>query len=458
MENPTARRQDHWTGRLGFILATIGSAVGLGSIWKFPYEVGANGGSSFVLLYLLGLVLIVVPLMFAEFALGRRGQGDPATALSVLAARHRASRRWTWIGVVGVATGFLVLSFYAVIGGWTLGYALQTVVQGLPGTEPQRVAQRFDEFLASPLSLIAYQAVFLALTAAIVARGVVRGIEAASKILMPLLAVLMIFLAGYSVVEGDVARTVEFLLRFDPAGFNARSALDALGLGFFFIGVGMGLMITYAAYGGPEVDLRQVAVVSVLGDTAISFLAGLTVFPIVFANGLDPAAGPGLVFVTLPLAFARMPFGTLVAVAFFVLLLVAALASAISMLELVVAPLVRRFGWTRPRACLAASLACFVAGLATVFSFNEWAQWHPLGMVSGFETATVYDLVDHLTSNVMLPLTGLAISIFAGWVLPANVLVDELRLGAAASRVLVSLLRYVVPPAILLTALAPVFV
>jgi NSS family neurotransmitter:Na+ symporter len=424
--------KDAWSGRAGFVLATIASAVGLGSIWKFPYEVGENGGAAFVLFYVLGLALAVVPLMLAEFAIGRRGGGDAATSIARLAAAHGAHPGWRWVGVLGVLTGVLVLSFYSVIGGWTLAYALQP---SLP----------YEALLAAPGRMIAYHAVFLALAAAVVARGVGGGIELASKVLMPLLVLLMLALAAYGVVAGDAAATLRFLFKLDLSAFTARAALEALGLGFFSIGVGFGLMITYAAYARADIGLRQVALWSIGADTAISLAAGFAVFPLVFANGLDPASGPGLVFVTLPIAFARMPFGGVAAVAFFALLFVAALASAISMLELAVAPLVRGYGWRRAPAAALVAGVCFVAGLATVLSFNRWSRWSP----------TPYQLLDHLTSNVLLPLGGLAIALFAGWALPKSLLAQELRSTQRGAALLYWLLRWLTPALIALAALAP---
>ena len=444
-------RGETWSGRLGFILATIGSAVGIGSIWKFPYEVGSNGGSAFVLFYFAGLAFIVVPLMFAEFAIGRRGRGDPVTSIAAVAAAGGADRRWAWAGALGVATGFLILSFYSVIGGWTIAYAVDTALRGLAGPDPQAVRARYEAFLGSPLQMLGWHAAFMAATATIVARGIARGIEAACKVLMPLLVALMLLLAVYSAIEGDLAAALRFLLKLDPQHLTPRAALEALGLGFFSIGVGLGMMITYGAYGGADIDLKQVALVSVLADTAISLLAGLAVFPIVFAHGLDPASGPGLVLVTLPLAFARMPFGTLAAFAFFVLLFVAALASAISMLEIVVSMLIRRLGWRRRWASLIAAATCFVAGIATVLSFNLWADWHPLAGVSGFETATFFDLLDHLTSNMLLPIGGFALALFAGWAIPDRVLREELRLTPVGVRALRVTLRYIAPIGIAVT-------
>jgi neurotransmitter:Na+ symporter, NSS family len=449
---------EQWSGRLGFTLATIGSAVGIGSIWKFPYEVGSNGGGAFVALYIAGLALIVVPLMLAEFAIGRQGAGDPLTSIAAVARAHGAGRAWAVIGALGVLTGFLILSFYAVIGGWTIGYAFDTMTQGLPGADAQAVHGRYESFLASPASMLGYQLLFLAIAAFVVVRGVGRGIEAAAKVLMPVLLVLLLLLAGYALIEGDVARTLRYLFVPEWDQVTARAALEALGLGFFSIGVGLGLMITYAAYSNAAISLREVAIVSVLADTAISLLAGLAVFPIVFGNQLDPASGPGLVFVTLPLAFARLPLGPLAAIAFFLLLFVAALASAISMLETVVATLVRRYGWTRRTACAVCSVTCFVAGVPTVLSFNLWSDWYPLAAVQGFGTATFFDLIDHLTSNVLLPIGGFALALFAGWAIPARFLREQLRLGERGTAALLVLLRYVAPAGIAAAALGGIFI
>jgi neurotransmitter:Na+ symporter, NSS family len=446
---------DSWTGRAGFLLATIGSAVGIGSIWKFPYELGANGGSAFLLFYLLGLVAVVVPLMFAEFAIGRAGRGDAVASVAALARRVGADPHWGVVGGFGVLTGFLILTFYSVVGGWTIGYALDTALHGLPAPVAAAVQARYSTFLADPWAMSAYQAMFIAATGWVVGRGVVRGIETASKVLMPLLAALMVVLLAYSMVTGDVGATVRFLLTLDADRFTARTAIEALGLGFFSIGVGLGLMITFAAYAGAEISLSEVAVVSVLADTTISLMAGFAVFPIVFAHGLDPSSGPGLVFVTLPLAFARMPLGTVAATAFFLLLAVAALASAISMLELVVALLSRWRGWSRARATAIAASACFACGIPTVLSFNVAADWHPLAVIPALANATFYDLIDELTSTVMLPLGAFALALFAGWVLPAHELGDELRMSPRALALYRLLLRWLVPAGIAAATLYP---
>ena len=441
MAQPTS----YWSSRTGFILAAMGSAIGLGSIWKFPYELGTNGGGMFVVFYLLGLGLIVFPLMLVELAIGRRGGSDAVGSLAAVARAAAASRGWSAIGVVGVVGAVLILSFYSVIGGWALAYVLDTIRHGPAGASAPLVRARYDALLAAPVQMTICHTLFMGLTAAIVARGIADGIERASRYLMPGLIVLVVVLAIYSTSQGDAAAALRFLFAVDPARLSARTALEALGLGFFSIGVGLSVLITYAAYARPELGLREVALVTLVSDTVISFLAGLAVFPVVFAEGLDPASGPGLMFVTLPLAFARMPLGTVAAAAFFVLLTMAALASAISLLEMPVALAGRGLGWSRPRAALIAGAACWALGLASVLSFNAWSGWHPLAWVPGLETATAFDCLDHVTSNVLLPLGGLGLAIFGGWVMPRHALVEELRLGETAGRAVMVALRYVAP-------------
>lgn len=456
IDGPTEKRE-YWSSRIGFVLATIGSAVGLGSIWKFPYEVGANGGGAFVLFYLVGLALVVLPLMVVEFAVGRRGKSDASGSIAAVARMAGASEHWSQIGLLGIVTAFLVLSFYSVIGGWAVAYAVETIRTGLAGTDAGAAQTRFDSLLASPFRMTAYHAAFMAVTAWVVGRGIVNGIETAAKILMPVLMALIVLLALYSMIEGDVGATIRFLFALDTRHMTAKVALEALGLGFFSIGVGLAVMITYAAHAGADINLRQVAIVTILGDTAISFAAGLAVFPIVFANQLDPSSGPGLLFVTLPLAFSHMPFGVLAATAFFLLLVVAALASAMSMLEMPVAFLHRRLAWRRPTAVCVCALGCWLIGIATVLSFNVWAQWFPLAFLPGFGRATMFDILDHLTSNLLLPICGLALAVFGGWVLPKKFLADELRLRPRTATSLRVVLRYVAAPAILAAGLAPLF-
>ena len=444
---------ERWSGRIGFILSTIGSAIGLGSIWKFPYEVGSNGGGAFLFFYILGLVLVVVPLMLLEFAMGRHGRSDAVGSIAVVASASGASKGWRLIGALGILTSYLILSFYSVIGGWALYYLISTLQEGLVGGTAVAAQARFDAMLASPWVMTSYHLTFMAMVAAVVARGIANGIEAACKVLMPILIVLIVILAVYSMSEGDIGSALRFLFAIQPTSFSAGVALDALGLGFFSIGVGLSVMITYGSYAASNVDLRQVAVATIVGDTLVSCLAGLAVFPIVFAEKLDPASGPGLMFVTLPLAFARLPLGTPAALTFFLLLVIAALASAVSLLELPTAFLQTRLSWPRPRATVFAASTCAALGLVSILSFNLWADWHPLGAI-GLEKATAFDLLDELTSNVLLPITGFGLAVFGGWVMAPELLAGELHLGRFGTAVLRGLLRFVIPASVAAAALA----
>jgi neurotransmitter:Na+ symporter, NSS family len=446
---------ERWSSRIGFIFAAMGSAIGLGSIWKFPYEVGTNGGGGFVIFYLLGLGLIVFPLMLVEFAIGRRGRSHAVGSITAVAIASGVSRSWAVIGVVGVVGAVVILSFYSVIGGWALAYVVDTIRGGLPGDSAPAVQAGFDALLESPLRMTVYHTLFMAATTVVVARGIAKGIERVSLYLMPILIVLVVLLAIHSIVRGDTPAALRFLFAFDADRLSPRVALEALGLGFFSIGVGLAVMITYAAYAGPELDLRTVATVTLVSDTAISFLAGLAVFPVVFAEGLDPASGPGLMFVTLPLAFARMPLGAPAAIAFFVLLALAALASAMSLLEMPVSLALRWLRWSRPRAALASAAMCWALGLATVLSFSTWSAWYPLARIPGLATATAFECLDYVSSNVLLPLGGLGLAVFGGWIVRADALGEELGLGPWALRGIALVLRYVAPIGILAASVAP---
>ncbi len=449
------KQRELWSGRFGFILSNIGAAIGLGSIWKFPYEVGTNGGGGFILFYVIGLTLIVFPLMLVEFAIGRQGRSDAIGSVAAVAAQNRASRSWGLIGAIGIAASYLVLSFYSVVGGWSLYYVAAIILQGLSDHSAAAAQARFDSMLASPFLMTGCHAAFMSVTAFIVSRGIAHGIESACKILMPILILLIIVLAAYSMIQGDTYSALKFLFAIDPALVTPKVALEAFGLGFFSIGVGMAVMITYGSHADRQIDLREVAIATIVGDTFVSCLAGLAVFPVVFAEKLNPASGPGLTFVTLPLALSRLPFGTPAAAMFFALLAVAAFASAISMLEPPTAFLERRAGYSRPVATLVAAGSCGLVGLLSVLSFNLSDAWHPLATI-GFTDATVFDLFDELTSNVLLPIGSFALALFGGWAISSALFVEQLQFGAFGATSLRALLRYVVPLAIGAASIAAV--
>ncbi|HRE60559.1 MAG TPA: sodium-dependent transporter [Micropepsaceae bacterium] len=443
-----------WSGRMAFMLATVGSAVGLGSIWKFPYMVGENGGSAFLLVYLAGLVVLILPLMLAEFVVGRRGGGSAVGSIRAVARESGASPAWSVVGGWGVLTGFLILSFYAVIGGWTLAYIPISASDAFAGASPDAIGGIFGALLSDPDRLILWQGVFMALAIGTVAMGVISGIERMVTLLMPLMFVLLAGLVVYAVSTGDAAATFDFFFAPDFSKVTWEVALDAIGLGFFSIGVGIGVMITYAAYADRAISLTQAAIWTILADTFASFLAAFAIFPIVFGFGLDPAGGAGLMFTTLPAAFGQMGAGAIVGTAFFVLLAVSALASAISLLELPVSWAVERFRVARALAALVIGGACFAVGLGTVWSFNRWADWHPLSIIPAFEGKTFFDALDFLTSNIMLPAGGIAIALFAGFFVARKVMGDELGIKSTATLGLLRFLLAVVAPLAILAIVA----
>lgn len=445
---------NQWSGRVGFLMAAIGSAVGLGSIWKFPYEVGENGGGAFLLFYAAGMILVVVPLLLAEFAIGRRGGGDALTSLAVAARAAGRSPGWRWVAGIAMLGGYLILTYYAVIAGMTFDYAWAAVAEGFAGMDAVATRARFDALAADPLRLVAWQAAFLVLTVAIVARGVGGGIERACTWLMPVLFLLVLVLVGHGAVGGGFAQAARFVFEPRLEAVSARTAIEALGLGFFSIGVGLGAMVTYAAYTGADIRLGPAAAVIVVGDGALSILAGLAVFPLVFAHGLDPAEGASLVFVTLPIAFGGIAGGAVLGFLFFVLLAIAALASAMSLLELLVAPLVQRAGWRRGHAATVAGLAVFAGGLPTVLSFNLWRDVRPLALLPGWEGADIFETIDIAASNLLLPAAGIAFSVFAGFVMGPAAVAAALDLRPRTGRLLAAALRWVVPAAIVAFLLA----
>lgn len=439
----TARQT--WSGRAAFFLATVGSAVGLGSIWKFPYMVGENGGGAFLALYLVGLALAVLPLMIAEFVIGRAGQRSAVGSIVAVARRSGASPLWGLIGAWGVAAGVLILSFYSVFGGWTVGFAADALGGGAVAADGAAAGAQFGAFLADPARLIWLHAIFMGLTAIIVIGGVSGGLERALTFLMPVMFLILIGLVAFAAVSGGFGAAVAFLFQPDFSKITWSVALEAIGLGFFSIGVGIGVMITYAAYAGRDIGLGTMALATIAADTVASLLAGLAIFPIVFAHGLDPAGGPGLMFVTLPVGFGRIEGGHVVAFAFFALLLVSALASAISIMELVVAWATERFRAPRWLATLAVAGLCFALGLATVWSFNDWATVRPFAGLGILKDKSWFDAIDWITSNLMLPVGGVALALFLGWTAAGRILDDEIGGRGAGLAVLRWLLRLVAP-------------
>ncbi|REC95084.1 sodium-dependent transporter [Kushneria indalinina] len=414
-----------WSSRIAFMLAAVGSSVGLGNIWKFPYMTGESGGGAFVLVYLVCILLIGLPILMSEWLLGRLGQKNPISTMSRIAGRLKRSQAWVLIGVGGILAAWLILSFYSVIGGWALAYVRYGASATFTGLDGDSVGTLFSDLLASPGTLLAWHSLFMVLTIAIVAGGVAGGLERASKILMPALVVLLAVLVGYAATTGSFGEGFDYLFRPDFTRLTGDVILAAMGHAFFTLSLGMGIMMAYGSYLSDDVNIGRTAMTVVILDTIIALAAGMAIFPIVFADGLDPAAGPGLIFQTLPLAFGNMSGGVLFGTLFFVLLVFAAWTSAISLLEPIVEWLEEKTPLSRLQSALVAGAATWILGIATVLSFNDWSAFTPFGM-------TMFDLLDYVTSKIMLPLTGLATIVFVGWFMGRDEVRAQLNMGSTA--------------------------
>lgn len=441
-----AKRQSlhgHWSSRMAFVLAVTGSAVGLGNIWKFPYIAGQNGGGAFVLVYLVCVVVIGMPVMMSEILIGRRGRRNPVATMELLGKEEGHSGKWRLVGSMGVLAGILILSYYSVIAGWTLAYIVKSASGVFAGASADAVGAEFSNFVGDWRLIGLCHTVFMALAVFVVARGVERGLEQAVRFMVPALLFLMIVLLVYSMNSGYFGEGVAFMFTPDFDKLTWNSVLAALGQAFFTLSIGMGAIMAYGAYLPEETSITGASAAVVIADTSIAILAGLAIFPLVFANNLDPADGPGLVFYTLPLAFGQMPGGVFFSTIFFVLLAFAAWTSAIGLMEPAVAWIVERFSKTRAQATVMIGLTIWFIGLGSVLSFNVLSD-------VTFLAGTIFDNVDYLTSNIMLPLGGLLIVLFAGWVMARNSTSDELHSSGILFKFWRVLARFVAPIGILL--------
>ncbi len=393
-----------WGSRLGFILASAGAAVGLGAIWKFPYLVGSNGGSAFlfpfiVLTFTIGLVLLI-----AELALGRAGAGSIVTAY-----RKLGGKWWGRAGYLGVLTVFLVLSFYSAIGGWTIAYFVNACLGNGIIADQAALGANFGAIASNPVSALGFQALFLMLTAWIVTHGVSSGIERLSKILMPTLFILMLVIIVRALMLPGATDGLTYLFSWNPEAFTQDALLSAMGFTFFSLCLGSGCMLTYGSYLDEKVDLVRSSAWIAFLTVFSSILGALMIMPAVFAFGLNPSAGPGLTFVTMPAIFAQLPFGHFFAIVFYACLLVAAITSSVSMLETDVAFLQDEWKWSRPKAVGITTILLMVVGSFSALSFGPLADAKWLGR-------NFFDWVDYLTSNISLPVGGLMVALLAGWI------------------------------------------
>ena len=444
---PEQSMHGQWSSRWTFILAATGAAVGLGNIWKFPYLTGENGGSAFVLVYIICVAALGIPLMMSEILLGRRGRSTPINSMRVLASETNVSQWWQVIGWSGTIAGVLILSYYSVIGGWTLAYIFKSVTGTFSSATGEMAASTFSAFVGSPGSLFLWHTIFMIITMGIVAGGVQGGLEKAVQYLMPTLFALLVLMVVYSMTTGFFGKGLAFLFTPDFSKLSGASMLTAMGQAFFSLSLGMGTIMIYGSYVPKGTSIASTSVAIALADTGVALLAGMAIFPIVFANGMEPGSGPGLIFQTLPVAFGNMTGGIAFGSLFFILLLVAAWTSSISLIEPLVTWMIETYGLSRLAASLWSGLATWLLGLGTVFSFNIWAD------VKLFDL-NFFELLDFLTSNIMLPLGGILIAVFAGWLMKVELTQSELNIqNPTVYLIWQALVRYIAPVAVFIVLL-----
>jgi NSS family neurotransmitter:Na+ symporter len=436
--------QKQWTSKFGFLMASIGFAVGLGNIWRFPYVTGENGGGAFVLVYLLCAFGIGVPILIAEIMIGRRGRRSPPGSMAAIAVAEGRSPHWRWAGGMNLLAAFLIEVVYCVIAGWVLFYLFKAVVGGFAGTDAASASAEYAGLLADTGTMLFWTLLGLGITGVIVYAGVEKGIERAVRVLMPTLFALLVMLALYNVFAGGFFQALDYLLSADFSKVDAGVVLAAIGQAFFSIGVAMAGMMTFGAYLPNDISIGRSVVVIIVADTLVALTAGLVIFPAVFKYGLDPAGGPGLIFQTLPVAFAQMPGGHVISVLFFLLLSVAAITSMVGLIEPLTAWLEEHRGFERHKSTLTIVGGVATLSVLSILSYN---------MLNGFRIADrdLNGAFDYLSNQIMLPLGGFLIALFVGWFVSKASAREELAISKPMLFELWYLLiRYVVPLAVLM--------
>ena len=443
------KNSNSWSSSTAFYISAVGAAVGLGSIWRFPYLAGTSGGGAFILIFILALLLIAVPLLVAEFAIGRQALCSAPHAAGVVAEQSGLSPRWRVIGVLGSVAAFWIASYYTVIAGWVLAYAWKCAIGQLDHQSHAAVAALRQTFLADPVQMGAWHLAFLAGVAVVSARGVNRGIELANRIRAPALLILLCILVAYALQVGDVRRGLEFAFGLHWSQVTPQVVLAAIGQAFFATGVGMAMMIAYGQYVQSGTSLMRSALIVAGSILLVSLLASLLVFPLVFRYGMNPAQGITLVFDVLPTVFAEMPGGRVLGTLFFVLLVFAAFTPTIAILEPIIAWLIERWRMPRPAAAFTTAALAWLLGLFSMLSFNLWFNFYPLDYIKRYSAKTVFDISDDIASNMLLPAGALLTSVFIGWLVDRRIVATQMAESpAAVQRLCVALLRYVCPVAI----------
>lgn len=447
----TVQGDRQWSSGLMFLAAAIGSAVGIANIWKFTYVAGGNGGGAFVLIYVIALFCIALPALVAELMIGRRGGRSVVGTMAVLREREGIGRGWKAYGVMAVTTVFIALSFYCVVAGWTIDYFRVAVSGAFRGMDATSSGAALAAMHASPMRMIVFQTLFIGLTVWIVAAGIHAGLERALKLLTPGLFLILLIMLGYAMIAGDAAAGLTFLFRPNWAELTPAVVLFAVGQAFFSLGVGVGVIMTIGAYMDRNIPIVPSGIVIAAADGAVALIAAMVMFPIVFAHGLSPAQGPGLIFATLPVAFGQMNGGAILGPMFFLLMAFAALSSSITLLESIIATLEDYTGLTRIPLTLITGLALWLVGLGTVFSFNLWADFHPLGFIAALDGRTLYDLKGLAVANVLMPAGGILLAVLAGWIIARRSSAEELGMRRElAYRGWRLLVRWVMPSVVIL--------
>lgn len=438
-----------WSGRFTFIIAATGAAVGLGNIWKFPYIMGENGGGAFVLVYLLAILLIGIPVLMAEVLMGKRGRQSPGLTARTLVLEAHAHSFWQITGWIGLVAGFIILSFYAVIAGWAFAYVGKALQQGFAGQTPAQLGEMFAHFSSDVNSLLLWTTVVIVTTCAVVARGLKQGLENTLRWMMPALYLLLVGMAVYAGLNGDFVAAFNFMFQPDFSKLTVNGILIALGHAFFTLSLASGVMMIYGAYLPNQVSIVKTSIWIALADTSVALIAGMVIYPIVFAQGLDAGQGPGLIFVTLPIAFGNMPGGALIGPLFFLMLVIAAFTSTIAMIESVVAWLVESRGFKRGQAALLSGVVLWLMSLLTVFSFSG-ASWAQLEInFLGKQVHNLFEVLDHLAADILLPIGGLLIALFTGWVMKRSATTEELNTSPLAYTIWRFCIRWFTPVAII---------
>jgi NSS family neurotransmitter:Na+ symporter len=424
----TETKNKTWSSNYLFLMASIGSTVGLSNIWRFTYLAGENGGGAFVLIYLLSLVIMGVPILAAEMLIGKRGGRSMVGTMEELHKKDGLHTSWKYFGWVAMITVFLILSFYCVIAGWTLDYTIASLAGQLNQLNTEGATGFYQQLLSSPFRMMIGQGIFVIATVWIVAKGVQDGLEKSISWMMPTLFVILLLLVVYGMFFGKFIEALRFLFAPDFSKITPSVVLAAFGQAFFSLGIGVGVMLTYGAYMPPGTHVLRSAIIIAFSDGAASMLAGLAIFPIVFEYGLSPTEGPGLIFVTLPITFSELPGGGFIGAFFFLLLFFAALTSSISLLESIISHFEETIKATRMKITIISGILLWTIGLGSVFSFNYLSDFTPLDFLRPLEGKTIFGLLDYFGSNLLMPVGGILMAVLAGWILSREVVLSEMNL------------------------------